>query len=158
MPRPPSPELQSLARQIRQLMRNQLVRGVMTEPERMFLCDVTSWYLMEYSHAVRQPVFLKKEILDLVRKTQRMVDNGQSPNMFRFRFLKLLLRALRLMMGYFCGRRPPIEPNTQCSICQFEHGGNWWFSRKCCHCFHTKCIAAHFFHDSRCPLCRVEFL
>jgi hypothetical protein len=151
---PFSPEVQSFGREVRRLLRHPLVRSAETE----YLRQVTKMYMKRCMQTTRRPAFIKRDILKLVRSTQRLVDRGISPPpTFHSRYARMLEHAFDILMGYFVGRVPPFYPDAECCICLCRRGGNWWLSPRCGHCFHTKCISALLWHDYHCPLCRIEF-
>ncbi len=69
------PEVQSFGREVRRLLRHPLVRSAETE----YLRQVTKMYMKRCMQTNRRPAFIKRDILKLVRSTQRLVDRGISP-------------------------------------------------------------------------------
>jgi len=156
--RRPSAELQSFGREARRLLRHSAMREILSAEEREYASELTVWYLEKRFRNPKLPAHMKRKIHQIVRSAQRSVDNCATPVAFYTEYSETVLSALRLLTGHFCGRTSPMVPNSQCSICLCARGSNWWFSWRCGHYFHTKCIGAHACRDNRCPLCRAEFL
>ena len=160
--RRPSPAVQSFGREVRRLLRHELVREVFSPIQREFLGEMTDWYMRRSARVGgRLPDYVGQKLLHFIRSTGRAVDSGdrQATASFYYQYLDLVLQALRLMSGLFLGRSSSCsEQQQQCSICLCRRGGDWWYSQACGHRFHTKCVFTHFGFDDRCPLCRAEVL
>ena len=116
--------------------------------------SVTDHFVRRYAFVGGHPQFVVAKLQRLVESALRSVEGGRRPWGIYARYLALVKRAVYLQSGLFCGRQRPRD--SFCSICQSDRAGDWWLSMKCDHHFHVKCIFAHFAHDTRCPLCRVD--
>ncbi len=150
------PDLQSFGREARRLLRHTSL--ALSMDEREYLGDLTAQYVRTRLRRPSLPKSISRHITQFVRRTQRSIDNDGHPAGFHKEYSEMLLGALRLLTGHFCGQVSPMYPTLQCSICLCLRGGRWWFSWDCGHSFHLKCIAPHIKQDNRCPLCRAEFL
>ncbi len=154
--RRPSAELQSFGREARRLLRHPNL--ALSAEERECLGDLTAWYLEMRFRRPILPKSIHRQIMQLVHRARRSVDNNERPTTFYKEYSEALWGAMRLLTGHFCGQVSPMDPGSQCSICLCQRGGRWWLSWECGHCFHLGCIAPHVKQDNRCPLCRAEFL
>jgi hypothetical protein len=146
--------MQSLLRSMRRLIRHPLMRETMGA----HLKSVTDHFAQRYAFVGGHPRFVLARLQRMVQSALRLVDAGRRPWGLCARYLALVRKAVHLQSGLFCGRRRPMLRDNFCSICQSNDAGDWWWSMKCDHYFHVKCIFAHISSDMRCPLCRVAFV
>jgi hypothetical protein len=148
---PPPLAIQPLLRSVRRLMRHPLMREVAVGDSSL-MYRFTELFAYRYAFLGSEPRFAVARMERMVQSALRMVSNGRRPREIYKRYMAYILRAGYLQCGLFCAG---IQPDDNfCSICQSNDEGDWWWSLKCDHCFHVKCIFECFAHDKRCPLCR----
>ncbi len=150
-----SPEMQTLLRELRRLLRHPLVREVVWANTRAHMLEATELLARRFTAIGERPRFVKTKLHRMILGALRSAENGRMAWTFENRYLKAVWNALRLLSGYFCGRTCP-EAEGHCSICLSRPGGEWWWNHTCGHSFHVNCIAASLEHDARCPLCRAR--
>ena len=155
MPSDYSPEMQTLLRDLRRLLRHPLVREVVVGDARAHMLEATDLLARRFTEIGGRPRSVKTTLHRMILGALRSAENGRRAWTFENRYLDTVWKALKLLKGHFCGRICP-EAEGHCSICLSRTGGEWWWLHKCGHSFHVNCIAASLEHDDRCPLCRVH--
>ena len=152
-------ETQPLRREVRRLFRHRLVRELFGVGELQNLGWSINCLLDWIPRHPNLPVSMRKSLESMIRSTQRSVDEDDvCPPDFNEKCTALVKSILCLQTGYFTGVHICPIFNAECCICLHSSGGgHWWYSNACGHCYHVNCIANHLRHDTRCPLCRIDF-
>jgi hypothetical protein len=150
-------ERQALAREARRLFR--MVEGLFPTHHMELLRAATDLFFRQCVTNPRQPAFILRDVMRVIRSTQRTLNNGGAcPLDFCDNCTSHVMCGVRMQAGSFSGRLlNPLDPTSECPIC-LSRRGLWWCSTSCAlpHFFHAQCMWRHLRNDIRCPICRTD--